>query len=505
MSNNKGIKSLWGYPLIDSKGRNAIDDVRSNLENNFQKKTDDTLTTTNKSIVGAINEVNVQYKEKANKSELDVERNRINNLLALPADSSINNARLEDICIGIDSTTYATPGEAVRSQLKKIITIEENINLFDKNSCEFNKRFLSYKGDFTDTDRPNFGISNYIPVQKGSTYIFTTDKTKPIFGGNAKIIVIYDSNKNVITTKVDATFSDNFSYAIVTIPSDINIAYIRINIAKSVIDSFMFVKGDTLPSNYVSYNGDACITLNSNVKLSNTQLELNNKNFRPNNLYGKVAVFDGDSICHGTSAGDGLNGWAGRIGTKNNMTWKNFGISGGTIISGLTTSSGQARHWISTNIDAIYSEYPNADYIILEGGTNDADLLHLTDNPDEKMGVISNNYLGEYDTSTFIGAVETLFYKAITYYPTKKIGFIIAHKMGAIKDQYKTAYRNVYFDKIRELCKKWGIPYLDLWNECHLCQDIPKIKQLMYADSQHLTSAGYDYISPIIEEFMNRL
>ena len=57
MANNKGIKSLWGYPLIDSKARNAIDDVRSNLENNFQKKNDDTLTTTNKTIVGSINEV----------------------------------------------------------------------------------------------------------------------------------------------------------------------------------------------------------------------------------------------------------------------------------------------------------------------------------------------------------------------------------------------------------------------------------------------------------------
>lgn len=63
---NKGIKSLWGYPLIDSKGRHAIDDVRSNLENNFQKKNDDTLTTTNKSITGAINEVNAQYKDIVN-------------------------------------------------------------------------------------------------------------------------------------------------------------------------------------------------------------------------------------------------------------------------------------------------------------------------------------------------------------------------------------------------------------------------------------------------------
>ena len=68
-TNNKGIKSLWGYPLIDSKGRHAIDDVRSNLENNFQKKTDDTLTTTDKSISGAINEVNTQCKDIVKKIE----------------------------------------------------------------------------------------------------------------------------------------------------------------------------------------------------------------------------------------------------------------------------------------------------------------------------------------------------------------------------------------------------------------------------------------------------
>lgn len=71
MPDNKGIKSLWGYSLIDSKGRHAIDDVRSNLENNFQKKNDDTLTTTSKTITGAINEVNAQYKDIAKKTIIE--------------------------------------------------------------------------------------------------------------------------------------------------------------------------------------------------------------------------------------------------------------------------------------------------------------------------------------------------------------------------------------------------------------------------------------------------
>lgn len=56
----KGIKQLYGYPLIDQTARNDI-------KNNYQKKTDENLQTTDKTIVGSINEVAVQCKEKANK------------------------------------------------------------------------------------------------------------------------------------------------------------------------------------------------------------------------------------------------------------------------------------------------------------------------------------------------------------------------------------------------------------------------------------------------------
>ena len=80
-NNNKGIKSLWGYPLIDSKARHAIDDVRSNIENNYQKKNDDTLTTTNKTIVGSINEVAAQYKDIAKLNITTANKSKENKLL----------------------------------------------------------------------------------------------------------------------------------------------------------------------------------------------------------------------------------------------------------------------------------------------------------------------------------------------------------------------------------------------------------------------------------------
>ena len=81
MADNKGIGSLWGYPLIDSKARNAINDTRSNLENDFQKKNDDTLTTTNKTIVGSINEVNTQCKDIVNENFVRATPSTIQELL----------------------------------------------------------------------------------------------------------------------------------------------------------------------------------------------------------------------------------------------------------------------------------------------------------------------------------------------------------------------------------------------------------------------------------------
>lgn len=54
----KGIKQLYGYPLIDQTARNDI-------KNNYQKKIDNALETTDKTIVGSINEINAQCKDMA--------------------------------------------------------------------------------------------------------------------------------------------------------------------------------------------------------------------------------------------------------------------------------------------------------------------------------------------------------------------------------------------------------------------------------------------------------
>ena len=111
-TNNKGIKSLWGYPLIDIKGRHAIDDVRSNLENNFQKKNDDTLTTTNKSIVGGINEVVAQYKDIAKQTITAEERNKL---------TSLENYDDSEIKTSINNKADKTTTDNIQTQVNNLV------------------------------------------------------------------------------------------------------------------------------------------------------------------------------------------------------------------------------------------------------------------------------------------------------------------------------------------------------------------------------------------------
>ena len=90
------------------------------------------------------------------------------------------------------------------------------------------------------------------------------------------------------------------------------------------------------------------------------------------------------------------------------MSWHNFGIGGGTITAEVySLVTGKPKHWVCRNIDNIHNEVPELDYLIPE------------------------DYSEQYDDTTFCGAVETLFFKALNYYPNAKIGFTIAPKIDA--------------------------------------------------------------------------
>lgn len=241
---------------------------------------------------------------------------------------------------------------------------------------------------------------------------------------------------------------------------------------------------------------------NQKEKIMNTQ----------NILYGKTIIWNGDSICAGSRH---TGAWADRIAEKNSMICKNYAIGGGTIAEGLPImKSGNKRHSVSETLDLMYSEFPCADYLVIEGGTNDADLLGLVSEGVEntKLGSLDPfDFSGNYDKNTFCGALESIFFRALGYWNEKKILYVVAQKMGMSKEEFVN--RRIYFDEAVKICEKWGIPYIDLWKGCYLN---PYLKEMYnsektpeenraenvgyYIDGQHLTAKGYDLTADILEK-----
>jgi lysophospholipase L1-like esterase len=235
-----------------------------------------------------------------------------------------------------------------------------------------------------------------------------------------------------------------------------------------------------------------------------------------NKLHGKTVIWNGDSICQGSSK---TGTWADRIAKKNDLkAWKNYGIGGGTVTENVLFGDAERiRHSVSASLELMLEEYPDADYIIFEGGTNDADLLgRITEGEIPALfgAVDPDDYSGEYDRNTFCGALESVFYRATKYWRGKKICYIVAQKMGFVPAKSKN--RRAYFEYAMQICRKWGIPYLNLWDGCYLNPMLPHMydreKDIdengvcsMYRDGQHLSIAGYDYTADIIDSWLKTL
>ncbi len=436
---------------------------------------------------------------------------------------------LADICSGYNGVAYPDAGEAVRKQCAELAALIRQIaappgdgqpvNLFDKDSPDILKNhfFGSKTVDMTvHNEQPikDYHISAYIPVKEGRCYTTNRDGAGLTVSNQpyTRSFWYYDKNKEPLS-RPEGTMVEGEQYYTTTAP--MGAAYARVDFF-STGATIMFVEGDTFPETYIAYDPVASQPV---LQLNLPAETLQNAG---NPLHEKTAVFAGDSICEGNSFGDTRDGYAGRIAAKNAMQYKNFGTSGATLTEKLAYyATGAEKPSVSAQIEQMYAQYPEADYIVLEGGTNDADLLgsRIGSTPARFGAFTPGDFSGNYDQETFCGALESILYRATHYWKGKKIGFVIAHKMGISSKGYSADVHNrrAYFETAMEICKKWGVPVLNLWDGCNLNPSL--VHQYVsgsswednaalgsfYADGQHLLPAGYDYVADIIGNWMKTL
>ena len=211
-------------------------------------------------------------------------------------------------------------------------------------------------------------------------------------------------------------------------------------------------------------------------------------------LKGKSAVFFGDSI----TWNEGIS-WAYKI--------EDYGVySTKAGVSGASVSTIRANR-IITQLHG--NQNPGYDYVVLHGGVNDA----MSNGP---IGEMSASFdLADFDTSTYAGALEEMFYYAHEYYPNSKIGYIVNYAVPLSATDANGKLGN-YFAVGKQICEKWNIPYIDLYSGI-----VPGTEDVTYSDlidvnnpdsiyfpsagDVHTNEAGYEVLTPHIADWMTTL
>ena len=226
----------------------------------------------------------------------------------------------------------------------------------------------------------------------------------------------------------------------------------------------------------ISFTNEANITPND-VKYLNNVSENNY-----NKLYEKSILNFGDSI----AAGDGNNGigYAEIIANSNNMTCNDKAQSGATMSNiGLSHSRECIYNIIHNEVTNSTSDY---DFILLEGGCND-----MVYN-DQSLGSILSTYdTSNADLSTFSGALEKSISELKNKWPLSNYIYIIVHKMTS-RDE---TLQNQYHQRIIEICEKWAIPYVDIYNSGQITSYIQSIATTCFPENQS-SPTGYDRTHP---------
>lgn len=217
-------------------------------------------------------------------------------------------------------------------------------------------------------------------------------------------------------------------------------------------------------------------------------------------LWQKTALFLGDSICYNKAEqlkDPATAGWPGRIGPAYEMEWYNLGYSGATV--SMTRDNCTPNQLLSA-----LEKTKTADLILLQGGINDA-------YSGIKLGSIEEGFsLHSFDTTTYAGSMQQLFALCRRYYPDAQVFYLIHHttpnSLTDNKPNVPKADPINYVHLTKEICEKWEIPYLNLYEDetfnTKIFDTANNTTGCMWPDLLHMSTTGYDVLTPYLIAWM---
>ena len=404
-------------------------------------------------------------------------------------------AELIDARIGNDGYVFSNIGENIRDVIDTLNNIYvQTDNCFIRSLVTFGKVIVGWKDglypvsgqDSTLSDN-EYGHTDFIEIPSGTTTILRQyfDNSGNAFqlGNKFSRTNFYDSNK---------TFISGGSYPIIASSIPANAKYFKENVYIGAINTgvIMFNKKVALTKDeYVPHREFSIAEKYLNKEFISKIDSM--ENAISGSLNGTF-LFTGDSICYGAGS---LGGYAKIIEERNpKATVFNYGISGTRV-----AIKPSQNNSILERIDTMQA---NANFVILEGGVNDAwdkdipfgsyliNSTETTYDPPESA----------FNTSTFCGALEMMFRKASLKWKDAIIFYLIPHRCDPLAT-------SKYFDTAKILCEKWGVVCIDLRETSgyNIYNTDLKTQYFNNADGVHPNTEGYKrYYINQIEEILRK-
>ena len=264
------------------------------LDENVQVKLTNDIETINVKLTNDIETINLYLDTKAKEIDLEVERKRIDNIVAQPP--TVDNVETVDIRVGADGIIYDSAGNAIRTQFDNVDSVFLNSGIYNESELidvEKDTREKGYlnKGVFVNNTGYN---TNFYDVRSGDKIT-----VNGVYIKNAKFYVVefLDINNTYIS---EANNGDSFIGGVVDfkVIAPKNAVKMAVTTAIGTFDTIKYNKDsiNVILNNDVENIKDmknAIIELQENMPLQSANI---------NHWYGKKIVWLGTSVSFGANA-----------------------------------------------------------------------------------------------------------------------------------------------------------------------------------------------------------